>query len=54
MNSCKNCSYALFDKLWGDFKCKLDGLYRYDRGVECPDHKEGEPEISKGVENIGR
>lgn len=56
MNNCKNCANALFDKLWGDYKCKLDGLFRYDLSEllgpaeNCPDHKEGEPGISKGIE----
>lgn len=51
MNGCKNCKNALYDERWGDYKCKLDGFYRYGGGINCPDHEEGEPEISKGVED---
>lgn len=50
MNNCKNCANALYDELWGDYKCSLDGLFRYGLPKECPDHKEGEPGISKGIE----
>ena len=23
MNHCKNCTHSVFDKIWGEWKCKL-------------------------------
>ena len=51
MKNCKNCANAMYDERWGDYKCSIDGFYRYKMPEGCPDHKEGEPGISKGIEN---
>ena len=48
---CKTCENALFDGLWGDYKCKKTGYYVYgDYPNDC-EYKEGTPGIAKGKEH---
>lgn len=54
MDNCQHCKNALFNPLWGDYKCKLDGLYRYgEQTMPCADFKKGTPGTSKDVETEG-
>lgn len=48
--SCMNCTYAIFDPLWGDYKCSKkerfctgDELYRNN----CDIYNRGKPSVSK-------
>lgn len=51
MNPCKTCEHAVFDPLWGEYKCTVKEHYIYgDIEHECPDHKEGTPAISKDID----
>lgn len=51
MNPCKTCEHAVFDPLWGEYKCTVKEHYIYgDVDHECPDHKEGTPAISKDID----
>lgn len=50
MKYCKNCTHAIFDQLWGSYKCgikqtSVDTHFT----VDCPDYEEGNPTISKDV-----
>ena len=41
MNSCKNCTNAIFDELWGEYKCKvynhrIRDVYKY---LDCNAHQ---------------
>lgn len=49
MGNCKTCANALFNQLWGDWKCKISGLYCYDpsKNEGCEDYKQGVPAVSK-------
>ena len=53
MDDCRNCSNALFDDIWGEYKCKIDkkkhSLDGQLVGAKCSYHKKGTPEIAKGV-----
>ena len=53
VNDCRNCTNAIFDEIWGEYKCKLgkkkhviDALMV---GAKCGYHKKGTPAISKNV-----
>lgn len=50
MSNCSNCKNAVFDRLWGDYKCKArDGITIYillDE-KECGYFAKGTPSISK-------
>lgn len=49
-NKCKTCEHALFNELWGDYKCAVSGLYIYkdEDCQDCTDYKKGTPGIAKG------
>lgn len=49
MENCKTCKNAIFDEIWGDYKCKVNHLVIYNaQDVEgCVYYKKGEPKISK-------
>lgn len=48
MANCNTCGNAIFDELWGDFKCSVykHTVYSY-RHEDCKDYKEGTPKPSK-------
>lgn len=49
MSNCKNCENAVFDPLWGEYKCKVrkTTVYILLEPSECPSYKAGTPAISK-------
>lgn len=46
--SCKNCGKAIFDALWGDWKCSVHKRWCRKSELEkgCDDYKKGEPKES--------
>jgi len=44
---CQNCKNALFNELWGEYKCKLKQIVINILEDLCPDFVEGTPEVSK-------
>ena len=50
MSNCTNCGNAIFDEIWGDYKCSV-----YKRAVStnehvgCKQYQEGTPKTSKNV-----
>lgn len=42
MNLCKTCSNAIFDPVWGEYKCSIKHVYTSE-SVDCPDYKKGNP-----------
>lgn len=51
MANCAKCGNAIFDPLWGDFKCSIRQHVVYNhKNVECDDYKEGEPTETKREE----
>ena len=44
MTNCETCEHSVFDKVWGELKCKAQQRRVYDPSsvVECPDYKEKE------------
>jgi hypothetical protein len=52
MNNCKNCANAVFDTLWGDYKCKeYQVIVHPDQKIDCELYKKGNPAEGKGIEN---
>lgn len=53
MDNCTNCKNALFDEIWGEYKCKIDkkkhSLEGQLAGARCGYHKKGTPGIAQGV-----
>ena len=52
---CETCLKAIFDPLWGDFKCSVTKVRATDEQLKngCDEYKKGKPEISKGIdENV--
>jgi hypothetical protein len=49
MKDCTNCANALFDEVWGEYKCKevCHVIYDTDGQVDCIYYKKGKPGISK-------
>lgn len=47
--NCTTCANAIFDKLWGEYKCKLyqHRIYNSDVIMSCVDYKKGTPAESK-------
>lgn len=42
MNSCTNCANAVFDEIWGEYKCKkMSGrrIYNVDERNNCEMHE---------------
>ena len=48
MNSCKNCANAIFDDVWGEYKCRVyeHRIRDVDRYLDCESHdrKKGKEE----------
>lgn len=42
MKKCSTCEYAIFDELWGEFKCKKLGIRIYATRVTCNKYKKKE------------
>ena len=49
MNSCSTCEYAIFDELWGEYKCKIrqQRVYKPGKNIPCEWYKKGTPTESK-------
>ena len=47
--NCKTCANAIFDKLWGEYKCKIfqHRIYSPDSISDCIEYKKGTPAESK-------
>ena len=43
MENCANCEHSVFDKLWGEYKCKVfeHRIYILLDSSECPEYKKG-------------
>lgn len=53
MKNCSNCANAVFDPLWGDYKCKVyEVIVAAEQKLDCPDHKPGTPTEGKGIETL--
>lgn len=41
MGNCKNCEHSVYDKLWGEYKCKIlqRRMYILLDSTECPNYK---------------
>ena len=53
MLKCKTCSKALYNELWGEYKCSETKLYIYNPKLveDCQGYKKGEPGKSKDYTN---
>lgn len=53
MDNCSNCKNALFDEIWGEYKCKIDKRKHYFDGqavgAKCSYHKKGTPGIARPI-----
>lgn len=49
MANCQNCTYAIFDEVWGEYKCAAyeHTIYELDSYSDCKLYEKGEPEDSK-------
>lgn len=49
MEKCKTCKHALYDEVWGEFKCRLSRHVHYpkDAMASCSNYVKGDPEKSK-------
>ena len=49
MEKCKTCKHALYDEVWGEYKCRLSRYVRYPKDAmqKCDDYEKGTPETSK-------
>lgn len=49
MIKCMTCGKAIFDPLWGDYKCSVyqHTIYLPDKVEDCPEYREGTPTESK-------
>ena len=49
---CETCSKALFDPLWGEYRCSVTKRKAKDEELKygCAEYKEGKPGFSKGIE----
>lgn len=52
MAKCNECSNAIFDPVWGVYKCRPNEcpIGRPDQDRRCTDFKKGEPATSKKYE----
>lgn len=52
MNNCETCANALFDPLWGEYRCSVTKRKATDEEVKngCNQYKNGKPGVSKGIE----
>ena len=51
MNSCKNCTNAIFDEVWGEYKCKVHEhrIRDVDKYLDCPKHESNKKEENKNA-----
>ena len=51
MSKCNTCKNALFNPVWGEYKCSKTGLVVHDISKKegCKDYKQGEPGMSKDL-----
>lgn len=49
MANCGNCTYAVFDDVWGEYKCAAleHVIYDIDAYTNCKLYEKGEPKESK-------
>lgn len=49
MSSCRNCGNAVFDPVWGEYKCTVyeHVIYDLDNYLDCKSYEKGEPTESK-------
>ena len=48
MKNCITCGNAIFDTVFGDYKCRIKKVTIYDlANLDCADHKDGTPVDSK-------
>lgn len=48
MSNCVNCGNAIFDEIWGDYKCSIYKRHVYDHEiVGCKHYNKGEPKRTK-------
>ena len=54
MANCRNCTYAIFDEVWGEYKCAAyeHTIYDLDSYSVCKLYEKGEPKDSKGGDEI--
>ena len=47
--NCKNCKLASFDAMWGEYFCRFWHriMHNVNHIDDCPDYKEGEPNVSR-------
>lgn len=52
IRECEYCSKALFNPLWGEYKCSVTHRKAKDEELKngCAEYKNGKPGISKGIE----
>ena len=52
VRKCECCSKALFNPLWGEYKCSVTKRMakNYELKNGCEQYKNGKPGISKGTE----
>ena len=41
MNNCTNCANAIFDEVWGEYKCAISQhrIYDVDAHANCENHE---------------
>ena len=40
--NCKTCEHAIFDEIWGDYKCKkYEIIVHPDERLDCESYKKG-------------
>lgn len=46
--NCQTCSHAIFDPIWGEYKCEVKKRYIKNdaESLTCRDHKKGTPKQS--------
>jgi hypothetical protein len=49
MKICETCEHAIFDPLWGEYKCDEHKIFVPDteKYSSCPKHEKGEPKLTK-------
>lgn len=55
MANCVNCEHAIFDEVWGEYKCRIKEhvVYNYEH-VGCDSYKKGTPTPAKHESYIRR
>lgn len=53
-SKCSECSNALFDPIWGEWKCKVTENFVYYPVFNCENYKEGTPDKSMISEDYYR